>query len=143
MNKLLSLIAATALLASVSVFAVAQDAGPRGVRPGQGANQGQRMNRLQEINKRVLAQLNLTADQKTKIAALDKKMTEDVRKLMQDRGKPETREKMQALMKKHREDMLKVLTPAQRAEYQKLMKAEMDKLRKEREANGQRAPRRP
>jgi len=134
MKNILHLIIATTLLAGLTVSALAQEAGPRrgqGAQAGAGAGQRGQMGRLGEVQKKVLAQLDLTTDQKSKIAALDKKTKEEAMKLMQGGRTPETREQMQDLTKKHREAMLKILTPAQRTKFQELMKAEMKKIREQ------------
>ena len=87
MKRFLTLIAVTAALATMAVPAFAQGAGPGGQKPGGGIQGGQRgpggpggpggmgRERMQKMRAELLAKLNLSADQKTKIAALDKSKT--------------------------------------------------------------------
>lgn len=163
MNKFILTLCAAVVVAAVSF---AQAPGPNrggaGDRPS-GQRGGMMMSqRGIEIEKRVLAKLNLTADQKKRIDALNAKQKTEMDKIMAEvrklrdankpaAGKPNQNRqpdpKMRALMERmgkliqsRRTELNKILTPAQRSQYEKLMKDEMEKMRKEREKNGQRAP---
>lgn len=128
-------------MGALIVGANAQAAGPKG---GQGLGKGSQakglggggqrnMQRMLEVRNRVFAQLNLTAEQKSKIEAIDKKHRDAMQKLMQEPGDRQAKmPKFRELQTKHREEFQAVLTPAQRTRFQELMRAEMQKMREER-----------
>lgn len=130
MKRLLSGFIVTALVAALAVPALAQAPGPK---PGDGKAQAQaRGMRTGGIHDDLVAKLNLSAAQKTKIEALKKKNQDAVKKLMgngADREK--NRDKMRELMESSRKEFLAILTPAQRTQYEQLVKAEMEKRRAE------------
>lgn len=148
MKRFLTLIAVTAALATMAVPAFAQGAGPGGQKPGGGIQGGQRRpggpggpggmgrERMQKMRAELLAKLNLSADQKTKIAALDKKREAEMQKLRQSGDREGMREKMRPIMEKYEKDFNAILTPAQRTKYQELRKEMMEKMRKERGGQG-------
>jgi Spy/CpxP family protein refolding chaperone len=132
MNKIL-----ISALAAVAVFAVtattlAQDAGPK-----QGPGKGQQGRGAQAGRGKwmqdVLKQLNLTDDQKKKLADLQKGNAEKMKKMREEmKGNPGAgREKMMAMRKENEDAMKKILSKDQWAKYEKLRKEAMDKARKE------------
>lgn len=133
MKKLLALLATTVLALAVVAPAFAQQPGPGG-RPGGAGGQGrmmnpERMKQLEEIRTKVLGQLGLTAAQKTKIQALDKKLKEDVDKLMKAPGEQrEKAPKLRELRQKHQEATMAILTETQKTKFQELMREEMRKM---------------
>lgn len=151
------MVAALSVMMASSVFA--QGAGPRG---GQGGGQGQERGqggpgqggirmmqnpemakKLQEIQKKVMKQIGLSAEQVKKVEALDKQRAEEGKKMFEqmqkDRqaGKEMDRDKMretfEAMRKKHDDGMTKIMGKDKYAQYQKLMQAEMKKIRDEME----------
>lgn len=134
LKRTLSLIIAAAAL-GLSGAAIAQDAGPKGGAPkqgNQGGNRGPRMNwkRMQEIQKEILAQLNLTADQKKKVEALNKKTADALMALREKQG---DRQAMRAEMRKindaHRDEFKSILTKEQHQKYRQLMQQKLKELR--------------
>jgi len=150
MKKLLTLGAIAVIGMGLTVSSNAQAPGPGGpggrLQAGQGGPGGGRMMmRLGETQKKILGQLDLSADQKKKIEALDKKTKTSMEKLMKEPGDRQAKgPKMREIMQSHREDLNKILTPAQQKKYQELMKAEMQKMRDQRgdrgPAGGRKAP---
>jgi|GEM_PF-3378010 len=135
MNKILiSALAAVAVFA-VTATTVAQDAGPKqggGAKQGQagrGAGQAGRGKWMQDL----LKQLNLTEDQKKKLADLQKGNAEKMKKMREEmKGNPGAgREKMMAMRKENDDAMKKILNKDQWAKFEKLRKEAMDKARKE------------
>ncbi|MBS1707114.1 MAG: hypothetical protein JSS65_00160 [Armatimonadetes bacterium] len=159
-----SLIVAGAVMA-LATASMAQAAGPRG---GAGAGQarqggpggpggpgGDFMKRREEMMKKIFDQLNLTADQKKKIEALNKDRAEKMKKLMPQggprpgagggagagAGKPgggagagggansDMRAKFQAMQKEYDASLKKILGDAKFAQYEKLLKEAREKAR--------------
>lgn len=121
-------IAAVAMTLGATAFA--QDAGPRGGKPGAGAAGVAKQ--MQAVHKKVLGELNLTAAQMEQVAALDKKRQEDIEKLRRENkgaDRSTLRPKMQAIQQEYRAGLQKTLTPQQWETYQTRMKEEMQKLR--------------
>lgn len=135
MKKLMQLLGIATLAVAVMVPAMAQDAGPRGGK-GQKAEgrEGRQMGRMQEVNKKILAQLDLSAEQKEKIKALEEATRAELEKSRPgpDGDRQQARQKMAEIQRNHREKLMAILTPAQRTKYQELWRAEMEKMRKER-----------
>lgn len=98
---------------------------------GPGGPGGGRM-MMMRANEQILAKLNLTAAQKTKIKALD---ASTMKKMQALRGKQLDRDKMRtefrAIQTSHRESLMKILTPPQRKKYDELMTAERAKWRQQ------------
>ena len=143
MKKLTLSILVVGAAIGLATESLAQQPGPKGGqgggqfgRPGQG---GQRrvggMRRLQEVNKKIFAQLGLNADQKKKIEALDKKSAAKMQDLMKD-FKPGgdmsgMRDKFRAVREDYNKGLKSILTPAQLKKYEELRKAEMQKMRQQ------------
>lgn len=133
MKKLLALLATTVLAIAVAAPALAQAPGPGG-RPGGAGGQGrmmnpERMKQLEEMRTKILGQLGLSAQQKTKIQALDNKLKEDLEKLVKAPGElREKAPKMRELRQKHQQDTMAVLTEPQKTKFQELMREEMRKM---------------
>lgn len=146
MSKFYSMIVAATLLAgTVSlVFAQGGAAGPKGGQKGPQAGQrgpggpggpgGQRRGGMGAIMEKI--QPPVTADQKKKIEAINKKYREQMMKLRggtpgqrptpgQGGGRPQmddaTRKKFMDLMKKRNDEIMKVLNAKQQASYKKLV----------------------
>lgn len=136
MKKLaLSLVVATAAL-GLAASSFAQQPGPRGA----GQRQQGGMRRMGGMNNEILAKLNLTADQKTKIAALQKKSREKMMELRKDfqpgGDRSAMRTKLQAMQKENRAELQKILTPAQLKQFDALVKEQRQKMRQQRQQNG-------
>lgn len=112
-------------LLAVSGAAMAQVAGPTGVQtppttapahPRIGAKE------MQKINEDVLAKLNLTDDQKTKIKAHQEEMKAKLKELRKSAktGGADAKEKLKEAQKENREFMKTVLTKEQLRDYAKL-----------------------
>jgi Spy/CpxP family protein refolding chaperone len=147
MKKLITIMIAGALAASFATSAFAQGAGPRGggVQGGQGGiggGKGQRQGggmRMMKMQQELMAKLNLTTAQKTKIEAINKKFADDM-KTLREKAKTGDRKALQPEFRKaqmaHREEIAAVLTAEQKKKYQEEMKAMMEKMRKERGGDG-------
>jgi Spy/CpxP family protein refolding chaperone len=102
------------------------------------------MRRMQEVNKKVMDQLNLTADQKKKVDELQKKTQtkmEGLRKEFKPGGdNAGLRDKFMAINQEHRKALMAILNADQKKKYETLMKAEMEKFRQNRGQNGQGGP---
>lgn len=140
----------TVLIAGIATIlvvpAMAQQAGPKGGGLQGGAQTGAKRDgkgggRLLKITKEVLAKVQppLSAEQKTKVAALDKKTMASMKEL---RGKAQTGDKtaMRDAMKKistdYRDGLKAILSPAQQTSYQTLVKEAMAKAKKDGAATG-------
>ena len=137
MNKLVKILSVLVIAASLTAVSFAQGAGPKGGAPGkQGGPGGEhRFGRIEKI----LQDLNLTKDQKSKVKDLMKKTGDQLKDLHKssgggkgDKPTPETREKMKAIMKGFHDELFKILTPDQ----QKKFKEEMKKLREQNQGQG-------
>ncbi|HVL39236.1 MAG TPA: hypothetical protein VM328_07580 [Fimbriimonadaceae bacterium] len=151
MKRLTAFLAVAGLALGAASITFAQAAGPakQGDKQGaqgakQGAQGGQQGNfgaRRAKMNEEIFAKLNLTAAQKTKIQALQKKSQEKMRALMQKPGDRQAkRPEFQKLMKENHDALMAILTPAQRTKFEALRKEAMEKLRGQR---GQGGPGRP
>lgn len=144
---------ATLTLAGVlAVGAFAQSAGTTGgavtsapAAGAKGKHAGGWKN-LMETNKQILAQLDLSADQKTKIAGLDKdlrakikEIAEDAKKSSTPEDKKEARKKIQEAFKDYTQNLKGLLTPDQRTKYDQLWKEAREKA-KEQKAGGAAKP---
>ncbi|MGH9644459.1 MAG: Spy/CpxP family protein refolding chaperone, partial [Terriglobales bacterium] len=119
----------------------AQTAGPKGVHQGQhnGAGGGQRLEKMVQAQNKIFAQLNLTAAQKAKVAAVEKKHMAAFKAMFEARsknkgtsdGEPSRSdrkaqfEKMKSMHQEYEKDIKAILTPAQAAKYDSLRKAQM------------------
>lgn len=141
-KALMALAVAVAMIGS----AFAQAAGPQGENKGsgqsgakgaKGAKRGQQMmgrrGGMMNFDGPVLAQLNLTSAQQSKVKTLKEKLAKEMKTTLEkNRGDREAmRKSLQAVGKQYRDELAKVLTPAQQKQYKTLMKAEMEKRRKE------------
>ena len=149
MNRIVKLFCSGEAVMALGTGVFAQDAGPKG-KGGQGQGQfrqgpggqgkkgpGMRVGRMQQ---EVLAKLNLTAAQKAKIEALNKKMQAEVQKLMQGGDREQMREKFRPLMEQHRKDLMAILTKEQQVKYEQLVKEAREKMRQGRGGPGGQGP---
>lgn len=143
MKKIYSLLAIGGLALSLSAISFGQDAGPQGGQLGAQKRQGGRMHgggkHMAKLQAEVLAKLNLTADQKAKIEALNKNTQTEVKTIVtegQGGDRQEIGKKIREVQKNHRESLNKILTPAQQAKFKELMMAKMKELRAKREKDG-------
>lgn len=130
-----------AALAAVALVAgsFAQGAGPKGGAVGGGAQGGQRgpgggarRGGLMKMDEEVLATLNLTNDQKSRIKALKMKVGADMKAAMQkNQGDREAmKTAFKAAGKSYKEGLSRILSPAQEKQYHAAMKARMAEFRK-------------
>jgi Spy/CpxP family protein refolding chaperone len=130
MKKLLVLLATAVMALSVIAPVMAQQPGPR--QGDERAATPQRREMIEQIRQRVLNQLGLTQAQRTRIAALDKKLEEDLAKLAQTQADRQARApRMRELRQQHQRDVQAVLTAQQRTRFQELMREEMRRMREE------------
>lgn len=136
MKRILTILTAVAVAASMSSMAVAQDAGPKhGPGPGKDGKGPRPGGRMRMMDNKMLEKLNLTAAQKKQLEALNKQMMEKMKTLRE--GKPEDRrEKVKALQDWHRAEMKKILTAEQFAKFEKMMKEAREKFEKGERPNG-------
>lgn len=150
MNRIWKVLIATAIAGAMvtSVFAQGTGAGPKGGQGGvnsgkpgqQGRPGGMRMGgrRFQD---EVFAKLNLNADQKAKIKALQDKFRKEM-EAMRSKGtaggppSQADRDKMMAKFKAHNDALMKILTPAQKTKFEQLMKEMREKARSQRGGPG-------
>ncbi|MEZ0327814.1 MAG: hypothetical protein ACAH95_18110 [Fimbriimonas sp.] len=140
MKKLIStLIIAGAAFGLVSA-SFAQTAGPKQGGPGQrgpGGPGGGRMARMGKMQEEVLAKLNLTADQKKKIEAHNKKMGEKMKTMFESAQKnpgadrTEMRKKFMAMREEGDKGMKAILTAEQWKKFETLRKEAREKARKQ------------
>lgn len=137
MKKTLTVLAIATMALGLGVGAYAQDAGPQGgqLKQGQGQRKGGGMQKARgKIQQDILAQLNLTADQKAKIEALNKKTQETVKEKMAaaDGDRQKGGQGMREVMKNHQESLMKILTKEQQVKYRELWMAKMKEMREKR-----------
>ncbi len=149
MKKILTLVGIVAMLGAFATASFAQKPGPggqggktgSGKGPGGPGGPGQgRGLQMRKMQGELLAKLGLSADQKAKIAALDKKYQADMQALMKNGNPRDNMDKFRALSKTHREAVGKVLTAAQKAKYEQLMKEMREKMMKDRGGKGPGGP---
>ncbi len=152
MKRSLVTILAVVMVAAFATSSFAQNAGPRSGAAGQQGGQRQgggpgaggfRMSpeltkKIQAAQKKVLAELKLTADQSKKVAAAEKKRTDSMGKLRTEMTKAREAKKevdrtaMQAKFKKisdtYTAEMKKAMGNDKYARYDKRMKEEMKKI---------------
>ena len=101
---------------------------------------------FKQLHTKILTELKLTADQKNKVTALDKKREDDQKKMMAEFTKvgrdaseaqrTQMRDKMRKMQEEYRAGLKKILGDAKYATYEKRMREEMtkmmEKMRKER-----------
>lgn len=121
-------IIAMTICALFAVSALAQQAGARGQgqaqgqqRQGQGQGQGQGRMGGMRGQAEIFEKLNLTADQKKKIEALQAKNRDAFAKLRDEKDQAKRREGMQKLMTSMQTEIGKILTKDQKAQYDKLI----------------------
>jgi Spy/CpxP family protein refolding chaperone len=138
-NAFLAGLAGAVLL--LTAIAPAQGAGPRGGAAGQG-DRAQMAKKAQETHQKVLAQLNLTQQQRAQVAELDKKREAQM-KALRDKNKnaPQgkndaRREEMRKIQEDYRANFEKIVGPDNAKKYRDLIRAEMQK-------NGANRPGRP
>ena len=127
------------IISVVAVAAIAQGPGPGGPGMGGPGGRGGGMKRMAEMQKKILDQLKLTADQKKKVDALDADTAKKLRAAMESL-KPSTpgarpdfsqmREKIQPIRKAREAALAKILTKDQLKKYSELRKKAMDDMRK-------------
>ncbi len=128
MKKIFTLVGIVAAVGALATASFAQKPGPGG-QGGQGGKFGGgqggpgqgRMQGMRKMQEEILAKLNLTADQKSKIKALNDKFQKDIQALMKSGDPQSNRDKFRELSKNHRDAMMKILTPAQQTQYKKLI----------------------
>ncbi len=125
MKKLITMLS---IAVAVVGIASAQTAGPKS-KPGAGLGQGKpgqegnRQGKRGEMMKKLMAQLDLSADQKTKIEKIQNAQKEAMQKLMTSSlSQEEKRSKMREAMQKTQKDIQQILTPEQRKKMAELMK---------------------
>lgn len=131
MNKLVTMVTVAALAVGMSVSVMAQQPGPKGgdAKRGPGGIGG-RFGRMAEMEKDILAKLNLNADQKKKIEALNKKTKTKMEALMKEPGEmKDKREKFREINQNRRDEMNKILTPAQQKKYKELWQEKVKEMR--------------
>jgi Spy/CpxP family protein refolding chaperone len=133
MKKFAALTISILALATFTVSAFAQDAGPAGQQSGNQAKsaakqrQGNMMQRLNQFAEK----LDLTADQKTKLTTLRTQTAEQLKALRNgNSNRDEQRVKVKEIMKSHREKFEAILTPAQQQKLKDMMKQQQGKRNK-------------
>lgn len=150
MKKLLLAIVIAATL-GVGTAAFGQAAGPKGgVAPGGqvgagGGRMGGGLKRMQKMRDDAFAQLNLNADQKKKVKALDDAQAAKIKKMMADAQKPgadrsKMRDSFMAMRKDYQKSLGGILTKDQMKKYDALLKAAREKFRAQRGAGKGQAP---
>jgi Spy/CpxP family protein refolding chaperone len=160
MNKWKAFVAVAGLMIG-SALLVAQDAGPKAgsQNPGEGARKGRqgpgarggRMGIMRQLHEQALKQLNLTPEQKKKIAAADKGFAREMQALAekaqkqqgsgaqagQEKGAPKAGRiaggEFRRLREAHGKEIAKILTPEQNKKYREFMMEKMRELRERRE----------
>ncbi len=135
MKKLITLIAIATLTLTFGALASAQDAGPQGgsleSKHHGGHAGGWKV--MEKIQKDVLAGMNLTDDQKKKIADLNKSTEEKIKSMRKaDKGsndKAANQEARKELMKGYQDSIKSILTPDQFKTYHEQMRAKMNEYR--------------
>ncbi|MDI9638798.1 hypothetical protein QPK87_18645 [Kamptonema cortianum] len=158
MNKTVLNVFVLVAAIAMSASSFAQAAGPKNGQQGQKTNQARQgdgmMRRggeeFKQLHTKILTELKLTADQKNKVTALDKKREDDQKKMMAEFTKvgrdaseaqrTQMRDKMRKMQEEYRAGLKKILGDAKYATYEKRMKEEMtklmEKMRKERGQGG-------
>ncbi|RYG32905.1 hypothetical protein EON81_19540 [bacterium] len=129
-------LAILAFLAVGVASAFAQQPGPRPGGPGAPGGprrMGMPGQRMTKMNEEIYKQLNLTADQKKKVAALDKSYMEKGKKAFEaSKGDFRAmREKTKGMREAHEKALFVILTDPQEKKYKSLRKAQMEKMRKQ------------
>lgn len=133
MKKFLTLVTAVGLAVSLSAISLAQGAGPKNggqgstTQKGQKGQEGRRGGMMMrgKMMQEILAKLNLTADQKKKIEALQASTREKI-KALRDKNKGgdmrSMRDQFRPIMEAHQKGMKDILTDAQEKKLEELMK---------------------
>lgn len=152
MNRFLTIVTVCGAIAALTTSSFAQGAGPQGGRGNLGGGpggQGRGMGGGRMMMRgNIMEKLNLTAAQKQKIEAIQKKYMPQMRDAMQsfrkdlkpgERPTDEQRKAMRAKMKPINDKMMaeinKVLTPAQQKQLKQAMEEQRKKM-EEMRANG-------
>jgi Spy/CpxP family protein refolding chaperone len=144
MKNLMMLVAVAALAIGAATDSFAQNRqgqgqGQRQQGQGQGQRQGQppgqnREGAMFRMQEQILAKLNLTADQKKRVTALNKKTEESMKKLREAPGEMRSKmPKFREIHEGHEKALLQILTAQQRTRYQELLKQERERRMKERQ----------
>ena len=136
MKKICMMFTVGVLAMGLTTSVFAQAAGPKGGAPGQGQKQGQgamkdRAAAMQKLHQEILAKLNLSAQQKTLMEALQKKekaAMEALREKAKTGDREALRGEMQKIRKDGQEGLKAILNEKQIQQYQELMKAARDKM---------------
>ncbi|MBL8087548.1 MAG: hypothetical protein JNM85_05675 [Chthonomonas sp.] len=140
MKNFVKTFAAFVAILGVVAGAFAQNSGPRGGPGGPGKKgDGQHRMMLGKKENEMLAKLNLTAEQKSKVKALQDVRDRTFKKLMSDRDpskREETGNKMREAMKRYETALDKILTPAQRTKLTQLREAAKKEMEKRRGEKG-------
>lgn len=132
MKKTLTLLCIAAISMSLVATAGAQAAGPKeGQKPAFGSEKRQAASK--KMRAEILAKLGLSAEQKTKVEALDKKFEAEARTIIAAAkgDRKAAQEKLTELRKSHQQEMAKILTPDQQ---RKLMELRRESMKKDRAA---------
>ncbi len=144
MKKLIKILIVAGALAAMATTSLAQAAGPRGGGQG-GANMQQRMKQREAMMTKIYDQLGLTADQKKKIAALDKARAEKMKaEFSKNAGKtaptPDQQKARREEFKKAQEQydasLKKIMGEAKYTKFVQLRKDAMAKMRQNRGGGG-------
>lgn len=139
MNKFWKSLIVVGLGATLISTAFSQAAGPQGGGIAGGKQEGQAggkgMRGLQKLEGQIWEKLSppLTADQKTKLEAINKDM-KSAYKGLRDKAQTGDKEALKAefmkIQQARREKIMAILTPEQKTSYQALLKDAMDKVKK-------------
>lgn len=138
MKKWMTLVTVGVLAMGLTTSVFAQAAGPKGGAPGQGQGQKQgagalkdRAAAMQKVHQEILAKLNLSAQQKSQLEALQKK-EKAAMEALREKAKAGDREALRAEMQKIRKDaqegLKAILNEQQQQQYQELLKAAREKM---------------
>lgn len=126
MKRIFTVFTVSALTLALSAGLFAQGAGPKGGGVGQQKGQEGRGFKRGKMNQEFMTKLNLTADQKKKVEALQKSTQEKMRALMGKGGAPGDRqgmrEKFKPIMEAHMKAMKEILTPEQEKKLEAMRK---------------------
>lgn len=153
MNRFLTILTVCGAIAALTTSSFAQGAGPKGGKGGNfggGPGQGRGMGGGRMMMRgNIMEKLNLTAAQKQKIEAIQKKYMPQIQEAMQsfrksmkpgERPTDEQRKAMRAKMKPINDKMMaeinKVLTPAQQKQLKQAMEEQRKKMEEMRAAGG-------
>jgi periplasmic protein CpxP/Spy len=142
MKKLIATIAIAGLSLGLATSVFAQAAGPKNQGTlGAGQKQKGAGQNARKAQKEMLAKLNLTDEQKTKLKAHQEKMQAKMKDLRAEMEKDPTkkeglREKMQAFRKEQQEGLKAILTAEQQKKFETFMKEMHAKRQGQRKGGG-------